>query len=118
MLTWHVEHGSWWTEWGEKPTDQRAREKIVRDAVAAAPRLIPIYLHRFIPESPNEPGNPVFSMHGFDTIYYGTTLEEYLAREFRDDRSRPPDPLRGPFRYIPLWSDLSAQDERSIWSES
>ena len=113
MLLWGVEHGSWWAEWGVKPAEKYAREEIVRDAVAAAPRLIPLFGHRFIPESPHEPGNPVFSMYGFDTIYYGSNLEEYFSNEFRGEREFK----EWPVRHILFWSDLAAQDDRCIFEE-
>ena len=113
MLLWDVEHGSWWLEWGEKPTDKSSREEVVRDAVAAAPTLIPLYSHRFIPETPHEPGNPVFSMHGFDTIYYGGDLEEYFANEFEGEHRFK----EWPIRHIPFWSDLASQDHRWIFEE-
>ena len=110
MLLWDVENGSWWAEWGEKPANKQAREEIVREAVAAAPRLIPLHAHRFIPEVPHEAGNPVFSMYGFDTISYGGDLEEYFSNEFKGEykfKEWPP-------RHIPFWSDLAAQDDRWI----
>lgn len=106
MLIWDVEHGAWWPPWGERPEDGRLREEIVRGAIAAAPRLIPLYAHRFLPELPHLAGNPVFSMHGFDTVCYGATLMEYFGNEFgRPHRHR----IAGPIRNITFWSDLAEQ---------
>jgi hypothetical protein len=82
MLLFDVDNGLWWPGWGERPIQQDARHEIVRDAITRAPRLIPVLGHRFIPETPSENGNPIFSMHGFDTIYYGANLTEYFANEF------------------------------------
>lgn len=122
MLLWDVEHGSWWTDWGERPSEPQDRHEVVRAAVAQAPRLIPIYSHRFIPETPNAAGNPVFSTHGFDTIYFGANLNEYFDNEFGDT----PFKLNGiaPEDYtledslalaaIPFWSDLALQWQRRI----
>jgi hypothetical protein len=103
MLVSGVERGCWFEGWGERPPETLARREIVRDAVAGAPRLIPLIGHRFIPETPNEAGNPVFSMHGFDTVYYGANLAEYFANEFGGKYEV------GPTRHIPLWSDLAEQ---------
>lgn len=102
MLWFDIEHGSWWPDWGPRPTDLQECKSILRTALDAAPRLIPIYGHRFLPETPHEAGNPVFSMHGFDTIYYGNNLENYLKKE--DDNRK--FQVSYPMRYIPFWSDL------------
>ena len=94
---------------------------MVRSVLAHAPRLIPILSHRFIPETPNAAGNPVFSMHGFDTIYYGANLDEYFANEFGGSHI-----LNGiaqadytledtlALRIIPFWSDLALRWDRRI----
>jgi hypothetical protein len=50
--------------------------------IAEAPKLIPIYSHRFIPEEPSEAGNPIFSVYQMDIIYYGFDLDDYLRHEF------------------------------------
>jgi hypothetical protein len=104
MLTFDVEHGSWWSDWGERPATVEDRQKVLADVLASAPALIPLYSHRFIPEVPNAIGNPVFSMHGFDTIYYGSNLENYFDREFGDNRETALGKL---IRRIPFWSDLA-----------
>lgn len=47
-----------------------------------SPKLIPIYGHRFIPDSPSEWGNPIFSISQSDIIRYGGSLADYLRWEF------------------------------------
>ena len=37
ILAFDVDHGAWWTAWGERPTDPAARREVVRDALARAP---------------------------------------------------------------------------------
>jgi hypothetical protein len=108
MLTFDIEHGSWWADWGERPDKVEDRKKVLTDALSSAPALIPLYSHRFIPEAPSAAGNPVFSMHGFDTIYYGSNLENYFDREFGDNRETPLGEIA---KRIPFWSDL-AEDHR------
>ena len=56
--------------------------KIATAKIAEAPKLIPIHSHRYIPEEPHESGNPVFSVHQMDVIYYGFDLDDYLRHEF------------------------------------
>jgi hypothetical protein len=76
--------------------------------VNAAPRLIPLIAHRYIPDAPHEAGNPVFSVMQADTIYYGADLADYFRREFA---ARPTDldPV-GDVRFIPFWSELVARN--------
>lgn len=104
MLMFDIEHGSWWSDWGERPAAAEDRRTVVVNALAAAPALIPLYRHRFIPETPRVSGNPVFSMHGLDTIYYGANLGNYFAREFG---AIPEIALGEITSRIPFWSDLA-----------
>lgn len=100
LLLFDVEQGFWWPDWGERPLDPGSRREILREQLCKAPKLIPLLGHRFLPETPNVAANPVFSMHGFDTIYYGCNLEEYFTNEF-EGRCEI-----GPVRYVPFWSDI------------
>jgi len=112
MLDWplkrlllDVERGFWWPDWGDRPSSADERREVLRGALATKPRLIPLLGHRFLPETPSDAGNPVFSMHGFDTIYYGSNLTEYFANEFEGRR------LIRAVRHIPFWSDITEQHE-------
>ncbi|MGD0734569.1 MAG: hypothetical protein ABR976_05450 [Terracidiphilus sp.] len=58
--------------------------------ISEAPMLIPILGHRYMPALPTECGNPVFSVHQTDIIYYGFDLEDYLRHEFRLPRQKWP----------------------------
>ncbi len=103
-LIFDVEHNALWLdEWGERPSRQEHRAEVVRQAVAAAPRLIPIFAHRFLPSEPSLAGNPVFSVYQADIIVYGANLDDYIEREINDRSSRawPED-----IRRIRFWSDL------------
>lgn len=105
-LLFDVDNGLWWPGWGERPEEQLTRHEVVRDAVKHAPRLIPILGHRFIPDAPSDDGNPIFSMYGFDTIYYGANLAEYFANEFRGLHEI------GTVRRITFWSDIAEGHEQ------
>jgi hypothetical protein len=108
MLSRDVDQGLWWPDWGERPDKGAERREVLREALGRAPKLIPLYSHRFLPEQPAGPGNPVFSMHGFDTVYYGVDLADYFAREFGSH----PEPVEMPVRKVPFWSELVEDFER------
>jgi hypothetical protein len=110
LLLFDVEHGFWWPDWGERPEIAEHRAEVLRSALRQVSRLIPIIAHRFVPETPDERGNPVFSMHGFDTIYYGADLTDYFQRELHPALF-PGVPLPGEVRRIPFWSDIVEQPE-------
>ena len=82
---------------------------MVDEWVAAAPRLIPIYGHRMMPDEPQEPGNPVFSVHQTDIIHYGFDLADYLRHEFGLP-GREPWPER--VRPIRFWDPDRFQEVR------
>lgn len=111
MLDWPFEslaldiecNGLWWPEWGEQPASLDECKEVLRSVLAHAPKLIPLFSHRFLPEQPGEAGNPVFSVYGADTICYGSDLADYFEREFGGSPYVP-----GPHdvRYIPFWTEL------------
>ena len=111
MLSWPLEtllfdvenNKMWWPEWGEKPALAKFRKEIMQKVVLNAPRLIPLISHRFLPEMPNEAGNPVFSVYGIDTIYYGENLEDYFERELSPSSYLT---LPSVSKRVPFWSEL------------
>lgn len=76
------QNGFWPVRWGQKPGSLDEARRIARQHVDAAPRLIPILSHRYLPDRPHQAGNPVFSVHQTDIIYYGSDLPAYLKNEF------------------------------------
>ena len=111
ILLAEIRHGAWWKSWGPKPSGLARRARRLRAALDEAPRLIPLLGHRFLPETPNEAGNPVFSMYGFDTIYYGANLAQYFENELGQHH------VIGATRYIPFWSDLVERWEDEVVAE-
>jgi hypothetical protein len=89
----------WLDEWGPRPSDLDEVSAIVEELLRAAPRLIPIYGHRMIPDEPHEAGNPVFSVHQTDIIHYGFDLENYLCAEFHFPDERPVPSRMRPIRF-------------------
>jgi len=78
-----IEHNSFWLpEWGPRPKKLAEALRTAEELISAAPKLIPVYLHRMMPDEPQSPGNPVFSVHQTDIICYGFDLADYLRHEF------------------------------------
>jgi hypothetical protein len=75
-------NGFWLPEWGPRPDSMTDALQFADNLLASAPKLIPILGHRMMPDDPQAEGNPVFSVHQTDIIYYGYDLEDYLRHEF------------------------------------
>ncbi|MEH6678031.1 SMI1/KNR4 family protein [Phenylobacterium sp.] len=110
MLKWPLEgllfdveqNALWWPEWGERPPTPEERAEVLTKVVNAAPKMIPLLAHRYLPTEPHEAGNPVFSVRQADTIYYGANLGDYFEREFGDANRPWPKQIK----HIRFWSDL------------
>jgi hypothetical protein len=109
-----VEYNDFWLpEWGPKPELLADAFAVAEEKINEAPKLIPIYSHRYIPEEPRESGNPVFSVHQMDIIYYGFDLDDYLRHEFNlPDRKEWPAEVRT----IKFWNPERFQSMR--WTEN
>ncbi len=103
----------WLEEWGPRPGSLGEALRVAGELVAAAPRLIPIYGHRMMPDEPSLPGNPVFSVHQTDIIVYGVDLADYLRTEFKLPGG---DPGPGQLRPNRFWDLDRFQDVR--WGPS
>jgi hypothetical protein len=101
-----IEKNDFWMErWSERPAEQEAAFTVVDRFLETVPVLIPIFAHRFMPDQPHSPGNPIYSMYQpTDTIYYGYTLQSYLKNEFMDDQEDWGE--ASDYRQIPFWSDI------------
>jgi hypothetical protein len=115
-LVFDVEHNQLWApEWGPRPDDASMRAEIVRQAIDAAPKVAPVYGHRFLVVEPCVAGNPVLSVMQSDVIVYGSDLRRYLLnecglierRDAVDDRLYREEHVR-----IPFWGALL---ERTWW---
>ncbi|MEO3858482.1 hypothetical protein [Acrocarpospora sp. B8E8] len=73
--------------------------------MADAPKLAPIYAHRFLPAGHGTYGNQVLSIWGTDIIRYGKDLVAYVTNDFypRDDDAGPWE--QGAL--IPVWGEFS-----------
>jgi hypothetical protein len=82
-LQFDVEHNHLWpASWGPKPATLEAQKRRVRELVEGAPRLIPVFDHRYLLAEPCVAGNPVFSVWQSDIVVYGASLRDYLVFEF------------------------------------
>lgn len=105
-----VENNDFWLEeWGEQPSSLDDARRIVNELIDAAPRLIPVYGHRMIPDEPHLPGNPVFSVHQTDIIIYGTNLANYFRVGFK---LLGPRPQSEAVRSIRFWDIERFQEVR------
>src|SRR4051812_24807753 len=110
-LKFDIEHSPFWLdEWGARPAHLEEAFEVARRAVAEAPVLIPICGHRYLPATPSEPGNPVFSVHQTDIIYYGADLMDYLQNEFSYYFGRGGYAITRMPRRIALWSRLAEKN--------
>jgi len=97
-----VDEVYWCDDWGVEP-DEDKRSKIIRHKLKKAPKLIPIYSHRYIPMI-DRSNLPIFSICNTDVIYYGENLESYLYIEFGNRKQSEID--FGKINQVPFWSDL------------
>ncbi|MBR4671213.1 MAG: hypothetical protein IKO84_11480 [Butyrivibrio sp.] len=94
----------YWNEiWGEEPDTSEEIAEYIRNKIITAPKLIPIYSHRYIPAG-NLYNPPVFSVYDADVIYYGKDLEEYFQLEFGGKNQKDVD--YSTVQAVPFWSEL------------
>ena len=94
----------WCEDWGEQPNSFKEAKIILLKNYNNAPKLIPIYSHRYMPSISKKTNLPVFSVKQSDIIYYGTDLITYLEVEFGFKQYN--EILNADFQYVDFWSDL------------
>lgn len=72
--------------------------------VENAPKLVPLYSHRYIPSIPSEPNNPVYSVWQTDIIYCGVNIWNWFEVEFNNQK-------RGNMEFaeikeVPFWGEI------------
>lgn len=89
-MRFDIENNAFWlAEFGPRPESLEDALRIARTHYDAAPRLIPVYSHRYIPETPHRPGNPILSVSQTDIILYGRDLGDWIEHEFQPNPDRP-----------------------------
>ena len=115
-ILFDVEHGFWLDDWGDRPATVAEARQTAGELIAAAPPLIPVYKHRMMPSEPHLPGNPVFSVHQADIIWYGVDLRDYLIHEFLTREDIGIWPIPESIRKVPFWDVKQFQNAR--WGSS
>jgi hypothetical protein len=111
-LLFDVERNNFWvSSWGPRPADLSKALAIARKAVAGAPKLAPVYMHRYMPAEPDGVGNPVLSVHQTDIIRYANDLPHYLWREFAVPL--PPRAWTTPIE-VRFWDELIRLNEERV----
>ena len=101
-----VENNAFWhPAWGQRPDDISEALSTARQHLARAPKMIPVYEHRYLPAGRGTSGHPVLSIYQTDIIIYGTDLADYVTNEFSGsgaftskDWTRPP--------MVAFWSEF------------
>ncbi|MDO4431938.1 MAG: hypothetical protein Q4B80_01350 [Aerococcaceae bacterium] len=97
-----IEEIVWNESWGQEPKDMVSKRQALEAMMASAPKLIPIYGHRYLAVV-DAPVLPVISVYGIDIIYYGFDLENYFLVEYGIKGQQEID-----FKHIaevPFWLD-------------
>lgn len=98
-----AEEVCWCDDWGEKPENEMDIAEKVREKLKNAPKLLPIYAHRYMPMLLDEQ-IPVVSVHNTDIIYYGENLVDYFQVEFGLKNQN--EICFEKIKPIPFWSEI------------
>lgn len=98
-----AEEIEWNDDWGNEPESIEIKVETVREKVRTAPKLIPVFSHRYMPMVKAEKP-PIISLHGTDIIYYGENLEDYIKIEFGIKQQTEISFLT--INSIPFWSEI------------
>lgn len=90
----------WDESWGIEPTTLLDRNVQIRKMLESAPRLIPLYGHRFLPILENKE-MPILSVVDLDIIYYGLDLYDYFEVEFGHKRLVSDSKK---YKEVPFWT--------------
>ncbi len=114
-LDWPIEgvlldverNGFWWPSWGQRPAT--APLAVARRHLLAAPRMVPVHSHRYLPAERSSFGHPVLSMYQTDISCVAEDLLRFVQYEFgpvdrRPAAGRPADAVAT----VSFWRDLVA----------
>jgi hypothetical protein len=75
----------WLKSWGKvRPKSDVTKKEIFSNWLKQAPKLIPIFGHRFVVSTPSDCDNPILSVYGSDVIVYGWNMRHYLLSELKE----------------------------------
>ncbi|MQL67758.1 hypothetical protein Taro_000033 [Colocasia esculenta] len=114
-----VSRGSFWCDaaWGPKPYDLVEAVSVAKGLMDAAPLLVPIYGHFYMPSRPNQAGNPVFFVRGGEVRCSGTDLTDFFLRVEFDGAARGLTPCCDAPLLVPLpaWAVTSPR-RIDVWT--
>ncbi len=113
-IVFDIQHNGLWPQsWGEKPDSLEEQILQLHRLIETAPKVIPIYGHRYLLIEPCQEGNPILSIYQSDIIIYGVNLHDYFLREFGGliGIEYPHNPSMTREQYmeyqnIPFWGDF------------
>jgi len=108
-------NGFWMEEWGDKPLTMQECFQIAKNAVRAAPKLIPIYGRCYIPDEPASAGNPILWISQTTIRYDGYDLADFFQENFRNEYYLD-SPITLPELPKPPWMAQSPKQVR-FWDE-
>ena len=108
----HVQHNVFWCDdWGDRPTNTNDAVSLAQSRLETVPRLFPLgdtmYL-KGVPCTPDQSGNPVFSVRGSDVLHAGRNIVEYLTWLSEPPETVADDPTPvfcDDYRDIPFWTE-------------
>jgi hypothetical protein len=107
-VLYDVEHNAfWYPAWGPRPHSVAEALAVAGRRLTAAPPMIPVYGHRYLPAGSGPSGcagHPVLSMYQTDIIVYGRDLVDYVGREF--GHVPAPQEDERPHVTVEFWRDL------------
>jgi hypothetical protein len=98
-------NGFWPPNWGSRPGDVTDAVLLAERRMAAVPRLVPVYSHRYLPAGAGTFGHPVLSVMQTDIICYGADLLDDIRREF-DPSVGTAEQVPPPKATVEFWRDL------------
>lgn len=121
-----VSKGAFWcAAWGPRPHRLPDAAAAAKNALSAAPPLVPVYRSYYIPAAPNLAGNPVLYVRGADVRCAGLDLADFFGRQDFGTPSGSPSP-RAPApawaaksaRTVEVWTDVAEQGLRGgfVWT--
>lgn len=80
-IFYDVKKKFWLNSWEKRPKLDDELQEVFLNEYQNAPKLVPIYAHRFVVNHHENAENPILSVWGTDTIVYGWNIKHYLLNE-------------------------------------
>lgn len=133
-----VERNSFWPpDWGSRPDEIAEALDVARGRLSSCIKLVPVWGHRYTPQTSSLRAYPVFSVVQTDVIYYARDLRHYFGVEFAGQPIQNPytiprgawtwpdsslarnEEVKEIFRrpsqfYVPFWSELAENTNEDI----